>query len=281
MLIDLHAHSQASDGSDTPGELVAQAHACGLDVVAITDHDTTDGWDEAATAAHTHGITLVRGIELTCTSGDTTVHLLGYLHDPTDQAMLTEIARARTSRERRAETITAALAADLTLTYEDVLAQVAPGATVGRPHIADALVARGHVVDRAEAFARYLHDGSPYYRPHYSPDVFDGLRLILAAKGIPVIAHPFAARRGRILDERTLADLADAGLVGIEAHHLDHTPAQTRQALETAARHRLVVTGSSDYHGTGKTHRLADRTTDPGQFRALLDRETATEVIGP
>ncbi|WP_116114257.1 PHP domain-containing protein [Austwickia chelonae] len=281
MLIDLHAHSQASDGSDTPSELVAQAHSCGLDVLAITDHDTTGGWAEAAAAAHRHSITLVRGIELTCSHGDITVHLLGYLHDPTDQTLLAEMAQARTSRERRAETITEALATDLQITYEDVLAQVAPGATVGRPHIADALVARGHVVDRAEAFTRYLHDGSPYYRPHYSPDVADGVRLILAAGGIPVIAHPFAARRGRVIGEEVIADLADAGLVGIEAHHLDHTAAQTRQALDVADRHRLVVTGSSDYHGTGKTNRLADRTTDPAQFRALLDRETAIEVVRP
>ncbi len=168
MLIDLHAHTTASDGTDTPTELMAAAAHQGLDVLAITDHDSTQGWDEATLAAQAHGVRLVRGIELSCTADGISLHVLGYLHDPTYGPLLQEMAHSRASRAQRARRITENLAADVSISYDDVLAQVSGTATVGRPHIADALVARKVVADRDEAFARFLYDGSPYYARHYS-----------------------------------------------------------------------------------------------------------------
>lgn len=280
MLIDLHAHSTASDGTDTPAELVAAAVAAGLDVVAITDHDSTDGWADATEAAQRHGIRLVRGIELSCAAGGISLHVLGYLHDPTYEPLLREMDHARTSRTERARRITAKLAADVPIDYADVLAQVHQGATVGRPHIADALVANGIVRDRDEAFATYLYDGSPYYARHYAPSAVDGVRLIRAAGGVPVMAHPFAAKRGRIVADDVIEEMAAAGLVGLEAHHPDHTPDQERHALDLARALGLLVTGSSDYHGTGKVNRLAERTTPQGVFEALVGRETASPLVG-
>lgn len=281
MLIDLHAHTLASDGTDTPRELIAAAARQGLAVVAITDHDTTDGWDEAVAAASRHGITLVRGMELSCTAGGISLHVLAYLHDPDDPRLLAEIARSRESRERRAERITDALAQDVPLTYDDVLAQVTPGATVGRPHIADALVARGVVASRDEAFARYLYDGSPYYARHYAPSAVDGVRLIRQAGGVPVMAHPFAAKRGRVVADEVIEEMAEAGLVGLEAHHPDHDDDQVRHTVDLASALGLLVTGSSDYHGAGKAQRLAARTTPPAAYEALVAHETATEVLTP
>lgn len=280
MLIDLHAHTLASDGTDTPAALVAAAAEQHLDVVAITDHDTTAGWAEAAVAARRLGITLVRGMEMSCTAGGISLHLLSYLHDPSYAPLRGEMDRARESRVRRAARITKALAADVPITYDDVLAQLAPGATIGRPHIADALVAAGVVADRDEAFARYLHDGSPYHSGHYAPDAVEGVRLI-RQPGVPVMAHPFAAKRGRVVSDQVIEEMAAAGLVGLEAHHVEHTPEQVRHATDLAQALGLIVTGSSDYHGAGKVNRLADRTTDEASYEAIVGRPTSTEVVHP
>ncbi|MEP7160049.1 MAG: PHP domain-containing protein [Dermatophilaceae bacterium] len=285
MLIDLHAHSLASDGTDTPTQLVVEAARVGLDVLAITDHDTTDGWAEAASAAGERGIILVRGIEVSCGAASAdrlaSVHLLAYLPDPDDAPLVREMTLTRDSRERRAERIVEALARDVNIAYEDVLAQLEPGATVGRPHIADALVARGVVADRDEAFERYLYTGSPYYVSHYAPDAVDAVTLVLGAGGIPVLAHPFAWKRGPHLDESVIEEMAGAGLVGLEAHHPEHSGRAVARTLDLARGLGLLVTGSSDYHGAGKEQRLGARTTDPDAFAALLDRPHATPVLAP
>ncbi|GMA38883.1 hypothetical protein GCM10025883_09280 [Mobilicoccus caccae] len=181
MIVDLHAHTLASDGTDTPTGLVENAAAAGLDVVAITDHDTTAGWREAIDAATRLGVGLLPGIEISCSWRGISVHLLGYLHDPTDDALLAELDAARESRDSRARRITDLLAADVPVTWDDVLRQVATGATIGRPHIADALVANGVVPDRDAAFAEYLYTGSPYYASHYAPDPVEAVRLVRAA----------------------------------------------------------------------------------------------------
>lgn len=279
MLIDLHAHTLASDGTDTPAALVAAAADQGLDVLAITDHDTTAGWAEAADAAQRQGITLVRGMELSCTAGGISLHILSYLHDPAYAPLRAEMDRARESRVRRAARITKALAADVPITYDDVMAQVASGATMGRPHIADALVAAGVVADRDEAFGRYLYNGSPYHSGHYAPDAVEAVRLIRAAGGVPVMAHPFAAKRGRVVSDQVIEEVAAAGLVGLEAHHVEHTPEQVRHTMDLARALGLIVTGSSDYHGSGKSNRLADRTTDEASYQAIVGRPTSTEVV--
>lgn len=270
MRIDLHTHSTASDGTDTPAGLVAAAVDAGLDVVALTDHDSTAGWAEAAGAlAQGAPVALVRGMEISCVADGISLHLLAYLHDDTYEPLVAELARARSSREGRARRIVEALGQDVPLTWDDVAAQARPGATLGRPHIADALVARGIVEDRAEAFRHYLHSGSRYHRGHYALDAVAAVELVRAAGGVPVLAHPFAAVRGRTVGDPVVEELADAGLAGLEAHHLDHDAAQTRRAIGLANRLGLLVTGSSDYHGTGKPNRLGELTTDRAVFEAI------------
>lgn len=281
MVIDLHTHSTASDGTQTPRELVREAADRGLSVLALTDHDSTAGWDEAAAEAAATGLTLVRGMELSCAHQGTSVHLLSYLHDPDDPALLAEITHARRSRETRAQRIVELLSEDLPISYDDVLEQVADGATVGRPHIADALVASGAVGSRDEAFAQYLYTGSPYYARHYATDVVDAVRLVRAAGGVPVMAHPFAAKRGRVVPDSVIRAMADAGLAGLEARHRDHDEQQTRHAMRLATSLDLVTTGSSDYHGSGKVNRLAENTTHPEVLAVIEDQAGGVPVLRP
>lgn len=278
MLIDLHAHSTASDGTESPSEVVAAAAQAGLDVVALTDHDSTAGWGEALTAAQTHGVRVIPGIEISCSLRGISLHLLGYLHDPSDPALLEELGAARRSRETRAERMVDLLSEVIDLSYAEVLAQAAPGATVGRPHIADAMVAKGIVTSRDEAFADYLASDSPYHVHHYAPDPVDAIRLLHDAGGVAVVAHPFAVKRGRIVTDDDIAAMADAGLDGIEAHHLDHSPAYEQHALSLARDLGLLVTGSSDYHGSGKVNRLGDRTTAPAVLEEIVARARSGAV---
>lgn len=279
MRIDLHAHTLASDGTDSPTELVENAAAAGLDVVAITDHDTTRGWDEAAQAAERVGIGLVRGIEISCRTEGLSVHLLGYLHDPSARRLREELEAARKSRDERARRIVDLLAEDVPLTWDDVLSQVAGDATIGRPHIADALVARGVVPDRTAAFDTYLHDDSPYYVSHYALASDQAVTLVREAGGVPVLAHPFAARRGATLDESQIAHLAEVGLFALEAHHPEHSPAEEKRALGLARDLGLPVTGSSDYHGDGKPNRLGERTTSPEVLEAIVAAAHGTSLV--
>jgi predicted metal-dependent phosphoesterase TrpH len=279
--IDLHTHSYVSDGTQPPGDVVASAAQAGLDVVALTDHDTTAGWEEASTAAVRHGIALVRGIEISCARDGISVHLLGYLHDPTDAALLAELERSRSSRHTRAERIVRKLSADVPITYEEVLETAAPGATVGRPHIADALVAKGVVATRDDAFADYLYIGSPYHASHYAPDPVTAVRLVNAAGGVAVMAHPFAGRRGRLVHDEVIEAMADAGLAGLEAHHRDHRPEDVARAEEMARRLGLFVTGSSDYHGAGKVNVLGENTTAPAVLREIEERASGVPVLWP
>lgn len=264
-MIDLHTHSARSDGTDAPAELVAQAAEAGLSTIALTDHDTTVGWAEAAAAAQRHGITLVRGAELSTRHNRRSVHLLAYLFDPDEAQLAEEMRRTREDRVPRLQRIVEHMAAEgFPVTWEDVLAQVPEGpVSLGRPHLADALVAKGLAHDRSEVFARWLHNGSAFYEPHYATATVDAVRLVRAAGGVPVLAHPFAVRRQRAVDGDDVAMLAEAGLVGIEADHRDLDDAGRGLARDLAAALDLVVTGSSDFHGDGKTNRLGENTTSP------------------
>ncbi|MFV0464245.1 MAG: PHP domain-containing protein [Nostocoides sp.] len=264
-MIDLHTHSTASDGTDSPTELVHAAADAGITTLAITDHDSTRGWDDAARAAERRGITLVRGIEMSTTSGGISIHLLAYLPDPDDPDLLAELRHTRDSRATRLVTMVELMErAGVPITYADVLAQVhGDDATVGRPHIADALVAAGVVPTRDAAFAGYLSGQGAFFVPHYATDVLDAVRLVRRAGGVPVMAHPLAAARGRVVPDEVIEAMADAGLAGIEAFHRDHTPAHLAHALDLAEHLQLLVTGSSDYHGTGKANVLGEHTTDP------------------
>jgi predicted metal-dependent phosphoesterase TrpH len=279
MRIDLHAHSTASDGTQSPAEVVVAAAGAGLDVVALTDHDTTSGWDEAGAAATRVGIALVRGIEVSCQHQGISIHLLGYLQDPAAPGLLAEVDRSRESRETRAQRIVERLSADVPLHWDDVLAQIEPGATIGRPHIADAMVARGIVASRGDAFATYLGDGSPYYVSHYAPDPVSAVRLVGEAGGVAVMAHPFASLRGRIVDDSVIEAMAAAGMAGLEVYHRDHSAEQVRHGLDLAGSLDLFVTGSSDYHGAGKPNLLGENTTEPAVLDQIEDLATGVQVL--
>jgi len=274
--IDLHTHSTASDGTEPSEVVVAQAARAGLDVVALTDHDTYAGWPAAVTAAGELGVDLVRGVEVSCSQRGISVHLLAYLVDPEASGLLHELDRARDSRVTRIDRMVELMAADgIPVTIEEVRAQAGVGTTMGRPHIADALVASGFVRSRDEAFADVLRNGSRYYVSHYAPDPVRAVELVRAAGGVPVMAHPFANGRGWTVEDSVIERMADAGLAGLEAHHRDHTPAERTHAVELAARLGLFVTGSSDYHGAGKENRLGENTTTPEVLAQIEEQATS------
>ena len=279
MTIDLHAHSTESDGTQRPEQVVASAAEAGLTTVALTDHDTTRGWDAAREAATAYGVDVVPGIEISCQSRGISVHLLGYLHDPEEPALLAELERARESRRTRARRMVELIARDLPLTWDQVTAQAGAETTLGRPHIADAMVAAGLVPDRSAAFERYLHSSGPYHVGHYAPDPVHAVELVRAAGGVPVMAHPFAHQRGRIVADDVVERMADAGLAGLEAHHRDHDEAATAHAVELAARLGMLVTGSSDYHGAGKPNRLGEHTTDPEVLAQIVEQSGGRTTI--
>lgn len=282
MRIDLHAHSNVSDGTQPPAGVVASAADAGIDVVALTDHDSTDGWAEAALAARERGVALVPGMEISCrTSEGISVHLLSYLHDPKHPGLLEEITKAKDARHTRAQRMVSLLAEDYPLTWDDVIHHVTPGATLGRPHIADALVAAGVVEDRSEAFSSILTSRSRYYVQHYAPEPALAVELVRAAGGVPVFAHPVASARGRIVGEQTYQEMIDAGLAGLEIYHRDN-PEEGREFLRGLARaHGLLITGSSDYHGAGKPNLLGENVTSPEVLARIEELGTGSSVVRP
>lgn len=285
MLIDLHTHSTASDGTDAPRALIDKAISRGLDVIALTDHDTVAGWHEATTALLEHptdtDLQLVLGAEISCQDEDgVSIHMLGLLFDPTYQPLLEELEKTRDNRLTRMERIVERLnGAGIEITLEEVHAQKSDEATLGRPHLADALVARGHVASREEAFNLYLHNNSKYYINHYSPSPFDAIRLIKEAGGVCIIAHPLATSRGRAMKRELLDRLIKSGLDGIEVDHRDHSEAERGELLRLAIENDLIVTGSSDYHGTGKMNQLGEFATHPLQWERLESMARDRRVI--
>ena len=279
MSIDLHTHSSASDGTETPAALVRAASAAGLDVVAITDHDTNRGWAEAE-AALPRGLRLVRGAEISCVWNGISLHLLAYLFDPGHDALAAEMAMAMDDRVPRAMAIVAKLAdAGHPITWDLVLAQLKDGATVGRPHIADTLVELGVVRDRNEAFVSLLHDDGPHFVSHYYVDAVRAVRLVREAGGVPVFAHPAAAKRGATVGDDAIQAMAGAGLAGLEIGHRDNPPESRERLHELARDLNLLVTGASDYHGDGKPNRLGENTTSPEVLAALLAQATGAEPV--
>jgi len=275
--IDLHTHSSVSDGTETPTQLIRAGVAAGLAAMAITDHDSTAGWEEARAAAAGTGLTVIPGMELSTNFGPASVHMLAYLFDPGNAQIVVETARIRDGRLHRAERIVSRIAEDYPLTWDDVLAQSIDGGTIGRPHIADALVARGHVANRSAAFESILHWRSGYYEKYYAPSPLRGVEMVVAAGGVPVLAHPATHGREHMIDEKSLKTLVDAGLFGLEVHHRDNTPDGKQRLLELAAKFGLEITGSSDYHGLGKPNRLAENTTSPEVLERLIDRASGAE----
>ena len=279
-MIDLHTHTTFSDGTDTPTQLINKALAAGITTIALTDHDSISGWQEA-TSALRPGICLVPGAEVSCQTLDgISVHILGLLFDPSNNALIDTLEKTRENRYGRMEKIIAKInEAGIDISMSDVLEQLSDGATLGRPHLADALVKKGVVASREEAFAQMLHNHSKYYVSHYSPTPEAVIKLIKEAGGVSVIAHPMASHRGRTISLDTFGSLIQAGLDGIEVDHRDHSPQEKTQLIELARESKLVMTGASDYHGNGKLNLLGEYTTEPAQWQNLEERANARRVL--
>lgn len=282
--IDLHAHSSWSDGTTGVRELFAQAAAAGLDVLALTDHDTVAGWHELPAAAAASGVAAVPGIEVSSEDDSRSVHLLALLVDPSPETALAgEMASARRSRVERARHMVELIAADHPVTWEGVLGQVAGESTViGRPHIADALVDAGVVPDRSTAFTEILRPSGPYYVPYYAPSPLAAVRAIREAGGVSVLAHPGSVTRDDDLPLTLLESLVEAGLDGLEVDHREHDEAERARLREFARGHDLLITGGSDFHGTGKDNALAENLTAPAVFEEIAARATSgTRILRP
>lgn len=279
MRIDLHTHSTASDGTDSPAELVRGARTAGLDIVALTDHDTTGGHSEAVGALPA-GLTLVTGAELSCRLDGVSLHMLAYLFDPDEPQLARERELVRDDRVPRAQGMVRKLRElEVPVTWERV-AEIAGDGAVGRPHIATAMVEAGVVESVSDAFTEewIANDGRAYVDKH-ELDPFDALRLIKGAGGVAVFAHPLAAKRGQCVPESAIGELADAGLDGIEADHMDHEPDTRARLHGLATELGLLATGSSDYHGSRKSCALGEHTTDPDVYARLVARASGARPI--
>lgn len=279
-MIDLHAHTTCSDGTDSPLALVKKAAASGITVLGVTDHDSTSGWTEATSALHGN-LQLALGAEVSCLTTDgISVHMLGLLFDGENQALQQLLSDSRDTRIPRMKKMIENLqAAGYEISLEDVQAATPDGATVGRPHLADALVAKKIVKSRDEAFTDLLHNDSPFYVSHFAPTPEDAIKAIRVAGGVAVIAHPFASRRGQTLDANAFASLVAAGLNGIEVFHRDQSADERLQLLAVASELGLVVTGSSDYHGTGKLNQLGENTTAQAEWERLESMANQRRVV--
>ena len=279
-MIDLHTHTNFSDGTDSPTQLINKALAAGISVLGLTDHDSISGWQEAITALRP-GISLVPGAEISCQTPDgISVHILGLLFDSENLELMSTMQATRENRHgRMAKIITRLNEAGIEISMQDVLDQLADGATLGRPHLADALVKKGVVTSRDEAFTQMLHNKSKYYVSHYSPLPEAAIKMIKAAGGVSVIAHPMASHRGRTISLETFGSLIDAGLDGVEVDHRDHSPDEKTQLIELAKQNDLVMTGASDYHGNGKLNQLGEYVTMPEQWERLEARANKRRVI--
>jgi 3',5'-nucleoside bisphosphate phosphatase len=275
MRIDLHTHSSLSDGTDSPEEVVRKAAAAGLDVVALTDHDTFDGLDAAVAEGERVGVQVLRGMELSCSRRGDSVHLLAYGANPANTDLAGEMVRVRGGRKGRLAGVLTKLAElGVPVSEAEVMAQVGDSPSVGRPHIADAMIKAGHVRDREEAFERFLAEGGPAHVPRYAIELERGIDLVHSAGGVAVIGHPWGRGREHVLPPAVLSALvADHALDGVEVDHQDHDAATRAQLRTLAAELGLLATGSSDYHGMGKLdHDLGCNTTAPEVFHNLVQR---------
>jgi predicted metal-dependent phosphoesterase TrpH len=279
-MIDIHTHTTCSDGTDCPRDLVNKAIVQGLEVLGISDHDTTSGWEEA-TQALRGTLKLALGAEISCLTTDgISVHILGMLFDPNHQEMQTVLEETRDGRLPRMRKMIEKMRAEgMDISIEDVEKAMPVGATMGRPHLADALVTKKIVKSRDEAFIDLLHNDSRFYVSHAAPTPVEAIALIRRAGGVAVIAHPFASHRGQVLKPDDFADLVAAGLNGIEVDHRDQNPDERAMLRVIARELDLVVTGSSDYHGTGKMNQLAENHTSREQWEKLESQADARRVV--
>ena len=279
-MIDLHTHTNCSDGTDSPRELVNKAIVQGLEVLGISDHDTTSGWKEA-TETLRGSLKLALGSEISCLTRDgISVHMLGLLFDPEHAEMQQVLEETRDGRLPRMRKMIEKMRAEgMDISMADVEQAMPTGATMGRPHLADALVAKKIVKSRDEAFVDLLHNESRFYVSHAAPTPAEAIALIRRAGGVAVIAHPFASHRGQILKSEDFSELVAAGLNGIEVDHRDQNPDERAMLRSIAKELDLVITGSSDYHGTGKLNSLAENHTHREQWEKLESQADARRVV--
>jgi len=279
-VIDIHTHTTCSDGTDSPRELVNKAIVQGLEVLGITDHDTTAGWAEAIETLR-GSLQLALGSEISCLTNDgVSVHMLGLLFDPEHEEMQRVLEETRDGRLPRMRKMIEKMRAEgMDISIADVEQAMPTGATMGRPHLADALVAKKIVKSRDEAFVDLLHNESRFYVSHAAPTPVEAIALIRRAGGVAVIAHPFASHRGQILKPEDFSELVTAGLNGIEVDHRDQNPDERAMLRTIAHELDLVITGSSDYHGTGKLNSLAENHTHREQWEKLESQSNARRVV--
>ncbi len=257
-LADLHTHTYYSDGGDSPERVIHMAKDAGLSAIAITDHDILDGHPEAAEAAKRHGLELVPGIEMSAAVKDIEVHVLGFFIDGRHAALQALLAEQRDRRMRRMHDMVGKLQAiGLSITVEDVMAVAGKG-TMGRPHVAEALVRRKHVATLREAFDRYIGANGPAFIPGSSLAPKTVIQLIRQAGGVPVLAHPMYLKNDNLIDE-----FVRDGLVGLEVYHSSHTPELVKRYEQIAKRLGLLMTGGTDYHGKAKEGLPIGSTTVP------------------
>ncbi len=279
-MIDLHTHTNKSDGTDSPRQLINKAISLGMSVIGVTDHDTTSGWAEA-TESLRGTLSLALGSEISCLTEDgMSVHMLGLLFDGEHAAMQVMLEETRDGRlPRMRKMIEKMRHAGIDISMEDVYKALPNGATLGRPHLADALVNKGIIESRDEAFQGMLNNGSEFYVSHAAPTPEDAIRMIRSAGGVAVIAHPFASLRGKTLGVSDFKSLVDAGLNGIEVDHRDQNPDERAMLRGVAQDLDLVITGASDYHGNGKLNSLGEYGTSPDQWERLESQSNSRRVV--
>ena len=278
--IDLHLHSNVSDGTGSPTDVVREAHAAGIRTMALTDHDTADGWDEAREECLRLGMTFVPGMEFSARCEQGSIHILAYLVDPNFAPLAEELDKLQNDRENRLRQMTENVGADYDITWDHVMEQVAAsGKSLGRPHLADALVAQGIIGERGEAFDGILSKNGPYYVSQYALGPIDAVKLIRAAGGVPVMAHP--TTKGRVAPMEYIDRLIEAGLGGYEIEHRENMEPGKTILRELCVERGLIITGSSDYHGTGKPNQPGENTTEPEMLAKIIEQGTGSSPTYP
>ena len=282
-MIDLHTHTTASDGTDKPFEMLENAKKAGLTVVAMTDHDSIEGWREVRSKRDQipSGLTIVPGAEVsTRTQLGMSVHIVGLLFDAKNAQLAKLLSDTRDDRIPRMEKMIEKLqAAGCQVTMQDVEEVKPVGATLGRPHLADALIKNGIVASRDEAFAELLHNNSQFYVSHWAPSPVEAIKAIAAAGGVSILAHPFAEKRGAVLTFGEVTELAAAGLNGIERNKRDQDEAAHSKIDQLSSEHNLIKVGSSDYHGSARANQLGEEQTPLDLWENLASKASGDEVF--
>ena len=281
MRIDLHSHTTISDGIDTPEELIGLAKSVGISALAITDHDSVLGWMSLRDLSSSGELMVIPGAEIsTRTESGMSVHILGYLFDPENEVLRKYMELTRDDRVPRIKRMIKLLnEADIPVTFDDVVSKSGSNSTIGRPHLADALIGLGIVTSREEAFAHYLHNESPFYVGHFAPTPEQAIAAIAESGGVSILAHGLAGSRGEVLTLDQIEELISCGLNGVEVYHRDHDQSARESLRELAERLDAFATGSSDYHGAQYGQMLGMEVTAPEVLESILEQGKGCEVF--